>query len=142
MPVRDDKEKIRSLIENTDTSITANIEENYIVTTEDKIRILYDEYNEVVKETGTPVGLSGILITLIISDITCDFKAIWIFSSDLVKAVFLVATVLFAILTIRSGWRYYTNREKLKFGFFINQLKGNRISENQSSEKRESHSNN
>lgn len=128
-----DAEKILTLI-NQDSPIAANIEQSYIFTTEDKIRILYDEYNRIKKLSSDALSWLGIFIALLISDITCDFKSFWIFDSYFIRALFAVATALFCFLFLRSLLCWLKNREKLQFSFFINKLRGEENKTMQSSQ--------
>lgn len=126
MPEIDDKEKIRALIENKDISITANIEEKYVVTTEDKIRILYDKYNTSVRVSSNTLAWLGIFITILITDFTCSFKQIWIIPSEIVAGFFYVSTVFLGVATIRSIYVWSKKKKDLEFAFFLNQLKGDK----------------
>ena len=119
-----DTEKILTIVKSTDTTIAANIEESYIFTTEDKVRILYDEYNAIRKVSSDMLSWLGIFITLLISDLTCEFKQFWFFAPSVIRAVFLVSTILFLILFVRGLICWIGNKNKLKFNFFIDQLKG------------------
>lgn len=119
-----DTEKILTIVKSTDTTIAANIEESYIFTTEDKVRILYDEYNAIRKVSSDMLSWLGIFITLLISDLTCEFKQFWFFEPSVIRAVFLVSTILFLILFVRGLICWIGNKNKLKFNFFIDQLKG------------------
>lgn len=121
-----DTERILTIVNSSDTSIAANIDQNYIFTTEDKVRILYDEYNKVRKLSSDAIGWLGIFLTLLISDLTCDFNPFWIFSSEVISAVFLVSTILFFCLFVRSGYYWLRNKDKLEFPFFLEKIKGNK----------------
>ena len=119
-----DAVKILTIVNNSDAQISANIEESYIFTTEDKVRILYDEYNAIRKLSSDTMSWLGIFLALLITDLTCSFKTIWIFDSSIIQAVFFVSTVVFFILLARSFYSWMKNRDRLKFSFFIEQLKG------------------
>lgn len=119
-----DAVKILTIVNNSDAQISANIEESYIFTTEDKVRILYDEYNAIRKLSSDTMSWLGIFLALLIADLTCSFKTIWIFDSSIIQAVFFVSTVVFFILLARSFYSWMKNRDRLKFNFFIEQLKG------------------
>ena len=116
--------KMRTIIENWD-AVSANIDESYIVTTEDKAKLLYKEVNEVAGIKGVALGWLGILVTLIIADLTCDFKSIWKLSSECVRAIFIVGTVVIFVLLIGTGKKWFNNKNKLEYDFFIQQLRGN-----------------
>lgn len=123
-----DTEKILTILNSSDASIATNIDQSYIFTTEDKVRILYDEYNRIRKQSSDTLSWLGIFLTLLITDFTCDFKTIWFLSSDLLKAIFIVATVLFFCLFCYSAKCWYTNKEKMDYPYFLEKLKGERDS--------------
>ena len=122
---RNSRAKIQALIENDEASISANIEEQYVITTEDKIRILYDEYNKAVKESGNVLAWLGILLSLIITDVTCTFKNVWIFKDYHIQSFFYISTLVCGFLFLWSLGAYLKNRTKLTFSFFIQKIKGN-----------------
>lgn len=117
-------EEIRSVLTNPVVSISANVEEKYIVTTEDKVRILYDEYNSIRKITSDALGWLGVFITLLITDITCSFKSFWFLSANMVQAMFYWGTIITLFLFGKSEYTRIKNNNKLKFEFFIDRIKG------------------
>lgn len=122
---KNNAEKIRTIIDSTDIeSLSANIEQNYIFTTEDKVRILYDEYSTASKSSGNIFGWLGIFITLLASDITCQFNSILKIDAATVAAIFYVCTVISFAFLIKSIVNWFKNKEKLSFNFFIKKLKG------------------
>ena len=124
---RDISEDIRTAINNLNpaVSVSTNIGENYIVTTEDKARILYYEYNEAKKKSSDALALFGIFMTLLVADVTCEFNAFWVFDANTVKAVFYVSTVFFLFLFGRAIFFWKKYKYKLQFDFFIKELQGN-----------------
>ena len=115
---------IQTLINREDVSISANIEEKYIVTTEDKIKLLYIEYNEAKKYSGIFLSVVGIFITIIISLLTCNFHDVSFMHSGTIKGVFIVAAVFGFVACIISAIQWYKNRERLKYTYFIGKIKG------------------
>lgn len=107
-----------------DNSIVTNVQTTYIVTTEDKVKLLYKEYNEAQEKSNNMFSWFGILVALLIADITCDFKDISFIKAHTVSSFFNFATIICAILFLRSLFYWWKNRKKIEFEFFINQLKG------------------
>lgn len=122
---KNNKAKIQTFIGREEVSIVANIEENCILTTEDKIKILYNEYNEARKYSGEFWTFLGLFIALLTSILTCDFKSILGLSESIVEAMFIVATVIAFILTMVALFQWIKNHKKLKFEYFIKQIQGN-----------------
>ena len=126
---KDNKTKIQTVIDRNGVSLAANIDENYIFTTEDKIQILYDEYTKVRKGSGDFWTCFGIFLTLFITMITCDFKAVFFIDTPTIRAIFIIsmlASVGFCVYFV-LGW--IKNREKLKFDYFIKKIKGDETDE-------------
>ena len=124
---KNSKAKIQSLIGRDDVSIVTNIEENYILTTEDKIRILYNDYKEVRKYPSEFWTFLGIFIALLTSVLTCDFKSVLGLSEAVIESAYVLASALTFFLTIKSAAQWIMNRKKMSFEYFINQVRGNGV---------------
>ena len=118
------KAKIQTFIGRDDVSVVANIEENYIFTTEDKIQILYEKYNQARKSADDFWTCFGIFLTLAITLFTCDFKPFFFIDAPTVKAMFILSTIVAFILCIVFAVGWFNKRKKLKFEYFISQIKG------------------
>lgn len=99
---KDNKAEIQTIIERTNANIAVNVEENYIFTTEDKVKILYDEYNSARKYSGDFLALLGIFLSLLISILTCEFKDLPFMNAAVVEAAFFLATIISLFLCIYS----------------------------------------
>ena len=76
-----------------DSKIHTNLAQEVVVTTEDKIRICLISYlNRIGKKNGW-IAPSGILLTIIITLLTSQFKDFY-FSADTWTAVFIIAALL------------------------------------------------
>lgn len=118
------KEKIQTIMDRSDSNISVNVEENYIFTTEDKIRILYEEYNSARKYSGDFLAYLGIFLSIMISLVTCEFKDIFFIDAATIKAIFIIALLLSLIGCISVGISWYRNKDKLTFNYFIKKLQG------------------
>ena len=126
---RNSKAKIQTCIGRDDVSVVANIEENYIFTTEDKIQILYEKYNQARKSTGDFWTCFGIFITLAVTLVTCDFKSFFFVDSSTVRAMFILSTIAAFVSCILFAIGWFNNRKKLKFEYFMSQIKGENVDE-------------
>lgn len=126
---RNNKAKIQTFIERDDVSIVANIEENCILTTEDKIKISYNEYNEARKYSGEFCTFGGLFIALLTAIVTSDFKSVFGVPPNVVEATFILATALSFVLTIWALIQWIRHHKKLSFEYFINQIRGNNVDE-------------
>ena len=123
--VKNNKAKIQTFIGRDDVSVVANIEENCILTTEDKIKILYNEYNEARKYSGEFWTFLGLFIALLTTIVTCDFKPVLGLSEAVVEAAFILATGASLGLTIWALVQWIRHHKKLSFEYFIDQIRGN-----------------
>ena len=126
---KNNKAKIQTFIGREDVSVVANIEENCILTTEDKIKILYNEYNEARKYSGEFWTYFGLFVALLTSIVTCDFKSVMGLSESVVEAVFVLSAVLAFGLTIWSSIQWIRHHKKLSFEYFIERIRGNNSDE-------------
>ena len=117
-------EEIMPIIGNSIVSVSKNVEQNCIITTEDKLHLIFDEYNNAKKQSSNALAWLGILITLIIADFTCSFRSIWFLDDATVRAVFYLSTFIVFCLFFRSGITYLKNKKKLSFSYFISKIKG------------------
>ena len=122
---KNNKAKIQTFIDRDDVSIVANIEQNCILTTEDKIKILYNEYNEARKYSGEFWTFLSLFLALFTTVLTCDFKPFWVFSESVVEATYVFATATTLALTLVSLVKWIINHKKLSFEYFITQIRGN-----------------
>ena len=126
---KDNKTQIQTVINRNDVSVTANIEENYIFTTEDKIQILYEKYKQARKSDGDFWTCFGIFLTLAITLFTCEFKQFLFIDAPTVRATFILSTLVAFVLCIVFAVGWFNNRKKLKFEYFISQIKGENANE-------------
>lgn len=124
MAKKNDKNAIQSVIQREDAKVSANIEEQYIFTTEDKIRILYDEYNSARKYSDSIASQLGVTLTLLISLFTCDFKTVFGIKAEYICAFFIFATGLSLFILVYTIIHYWRNRHKLTFDYFFRKIQG------------------
>lgn len=121
---QDVKNQIKTVIDQEGSLVSANITESYIFTTKDKVRILYDEYSSALKSSSGIGSNLGMVITLIITLCTCDFKDFWLFDATTMRAGVICLLIVFSFLTVKSICGRISNRKKLTFSYFYNQLQG------------------
>ena len=122
---KNNKAKIQTFIGRDDVSVVANIEENCILTTEDKIKIVYNEYSEARIYSGEFWTFLGLFVAFLTSILTCDFKSVLGVSESVIEAVFILATAISLFLTIWALVQWIINHKKLSFEYFISQIRGN-----------------
>ena len=121
--------EIKQLLYNLDeNSIVTNVQTTYVITTEDKVRILYDEYSKVRKRTDNMLSWFGVFLTLFITDITCDFKDFYSIHAQTVTAFFYFCTFACAIFLVWRLIYWFKHKHELEFDYFFNKLKGGNLS--------------
>lgn len=121
---QDVKNQIITVIDQEGSVVSANIRESYIFTTKDKVRILYDEYSNALKTSKGIGSYFSMVVTLIITLCTCDFKNFWVFDATTMRSIIICLLLVFMFLTIRSIYGRIGNKNKLVFSYFFNQLRG------------------
>ena len=119
-------DKIQPIIGNPIVKVSKNVGQNCIITTEDKVRIIFDDYNNARKASSNALSWLGIFVALFVADLTCTFRQVLFFDASTVRAMFYILTLLFFCFFIKSGTSYLKNKEKLSFEFFIKRIKGER----------------
>ena len=122
---QDAKALITAILDNSEYPVSANIKTNYIVTTEDKAKLIYRETESARKVAGNTLSWFGVFLSLFIADLTCaQFNGFFGVSATIVQAMFYVATAVIFGFFIRSAIIWWGNREKLTIEYFVGSLKG------------------
>lgn len=122
---QDAKALITAIMNNSEYPVSANVKTNYIVTTEDKAKLIYRETENARKVTGNTLSWFGAFLSLLIADLTCaQFNGFFGISATIVQAMFYVATVVVFGFFIRSALIWWSNRNKLTIEYFVDSLKG------------------
>lgn len=103
--------------------ICKNTSEKLIAITESKARLVYHEYANAPTKSAIFTNL-GLAVAFITPIITSDFKELWIISSDTMRAIFAVLSVLFAIKTATATIKYFKHGTSLNEENFVRALKG------------------
>ena len=121
---QDVRNQIKTVIDQDGNIVSANITENYIFTTKDKVKILYDEYSDALKKSAGIASYLSMVLTLIITLCTCDFKDFLFFDAATMRAIVICLLIVFVVLSVKSICERIYNRKKLTFTYFYNQLQG------------------
>lgn len=104
-------------------TVHKNINQNVIVTTEDKVKICLMENQNVLTSKNEWAAPFGILISLLATIMTTTFKDTFGFSADTLKAVFIITIILsggWLLKALKQIWDY---RDKGNIQNIINYLK-------------------
>jgi hypothetical protein len=105
------------------STIYKNVNQDIIITTEDKIKLVLMNTREVLtakREWWTPLGL---LLTFIATLVTTEFKATMGLSKDTWLAIFIILTFLCVLWLIRALYKLYKNRKQDNLEAIIKKIK-------------------
>lgn len=108
---------------NKNSTITANIEQEYIVTTYDKVKLILIEYEDNKKLANEWWTYLGMALSFFLPILTAEFNDFWIFSAATLEALFLVLSFAFGGLTLISAIRRIKNRKKISIEYCANKIK-------------------
>ena len=81
----------------------SNVKSSLIEITEDKLNIIVNKYSNQLRKTRDWVGYSSILVTILLSLLTCDFNNNFLgISSDIWYALFVIGFIVSAFLLLIS----------------------------------------
>lgn len=108
---------------NKKSTITANVEQEYIVTTYDKVKLVLIEYENNKKLANEWWTYLGMALSFFLPIITAEFNEFWIFSAATLEALFLVLSFVFGGLTLVSIIRRIKNGKKITIEYCVNKIK-------------------
>ena len=82
--------------------VHTNITQEMLVTTEDKIRLCLIEYKDGLRSQTDWIAPAGILIALVTALIAADFRQFLGISSEVWRALFIIGSVIMALLFLRA----------------------------------------
>ena len=109
----------------TEDNLYNNSKENYILINESKAKLIYEKHVKNSLHGSLSLTFLGLFISLLITFFTCEFKDIFGISNSsyYVYAVFLIATILFGILTVVFFISWILHRKNKNAKAFIDALK-------------------
>lgn len=92
------------------STITTNVEQKYIITTSDKIKLILIDWEKRKKVATEWWSYLGMALSFIIPLFTADFKDFLGFSAEALKALFVFLSAIFSIMTfvalVRRIWNH------------------------------------
>lgn len=122
----------KELIKNLKVHTSTNLDQEVIITTEDKVRISLMKYLNKMGKKDSWVAPGGILLTIVITLLTTNFKTFY-FSADTWTAVFIIAGIISLIWLVYCLKNIFVSVEmdevidELKEGSPVKKDKGNYI---------------
>lgn len=107
---------------NKQSTITTNVEQKYIVTTKDKLKLTLIDWEKSKKMASEWWTYLGMALSFIIPLFTADFQAFWIFSAEILRALFVIMSAIFGVITVIAVIRRIINRRKISIDHCVNQI--------------------
>lgn len=105
-----------------DSTIATNVEQKYIVTTYDKIKLIlidWEKSKKVATEWWTYLGMTLSFLTPIF---TAEFKDFLGLSADFLKSLFIILSLVFGILTVVAIFRRILNRKEISIDSCVSKI--------------------
>jgi len=101
-----------------------NVGQDFITTTEDKIRLCLIEYQNILKLRNDWIAPAGILMALIATLVVAtDFKEFLNISPEGWKTIFIIGMIMSFLILLRSLYYIYINRKNNGIETIIQKLK-------------------
>ena len=113
---------IKSIIEDSKKIILSNSEQKFIMTTEDKLHLAFNESLSEHKYISRIFNGISIFLAFLIPLLTSTFNDFPGLSSDVLKGIFIAVCVISAIYIIFNIVQAVIHRKDYKFGNFVNRI--------------------
>lgn len=111
---------------NENSTVTTNVEQEYIVTTCDKVRLILIECEENKKLAASWWTYLGMAFSFVCPLFTAEFQPFLFFSADEIKGFFIFMSILFSILTSVGVYRRIANRKKITIEYCVDRIKNSK----------------
>lgn len=98
-----------------------NTNQEWIVTTKDKLRIVLMESEKTIGEKKSWVAPLGLFITTLIALVSADFKK-WIFSADVWCAIFVIVCAISGVFALTYGIKAVKNSKSGNIDSIIDKI--------------------
>lgn len=105
------------------STLTTNVQQDCIVTTYDKIKLVLIEYEGNKKFAQRWWEYLGMMISFVLPCFTADFKPFLCFSAEFLNSFFIIMSILFAFLAVFSVFRRIKNDKKITIDYCANRIK-------------------
>lgn len=102
--------------------VKANIKQEYIVTTDDKLRLVLIEWENNKKSTEMWWTYLAMMLSFLFPCFTAEFKPFMSISAETLEAVSLGLSLFFLVLTFVSVYKIIKNRNKFSIDYCIERI--------------------
>lgn len=92
-------------------TLYTNLKQDVFCSTKDKLLLMLRNFRDAVECKQQVATYGSSVLTLLITLVTSDTKAVLGLSAEVWKAAFVIALIICIVLTIRSGWQVFKTRK-------------------------------
>ena len=111
---------------NKNSTVTANVEQEYIITTYDKVKLILIECEENKKLATSWWTYLGMMLSFLFPLFTAEFQPFLFFSADAIKGIFISMSVFFGIITLIAVIKRFNNRKKITIDYCVDKIKNSK----------------
>lgn len=108
---------------NDSSSLTSNVQQNYIITTYDKLRLALIEYEENRKLSMNWWSYLAMTLSFALPCFSSEFHSFLFLSASQVESFFVIMTILLFGLTIISVIKRFRNRKMITIEYCVNLIR-------------------
>lgn len=110
---------------NKKSTITTNVEQEYIVITYDKIKLILFECENYKKLASSWWSYLGMTISFLFPCFTAEFKPFFGVDGKIIESIFILMSIFWGAVTIVSLIRRISNRKKISIEYCADRIKNN-----------------
>ena len=110
---------------NKKSTITTNVEQEYIVITYDKLKLILLECENHKKLSSSWWSYLGMTISFLFPCFTAEFKSILGLDAKAIESLFILMSIFWGCITLVSLVRRIVNRKKISIGYCADRIKNN-----------------
>ena len=115
-------DKLTAIVGSSQKIIVSNSNEKYVVTTEDKLHLAYNEAVAERKYVQRIFTFFSIMLAFLIPVLTTRFEDILFFSGETICGFFLAIVFVCVIIIIYNAILAFKNRKDYSFDFFVKKV--------------------
>ena len=116
------EERMIALIGNNEKIILSNSNEKYVITTEDKLHLAFNDFIVGRKDVSRIFSSLSILLAFLIPILTSSFNDIAFLSADTIKGLFICISMVSFVVMCYSIILGIKNRKKRSFNCFMSKV--------------------
>lgn len=111
---------------NKNSTVTTNIEQEYIITTYDKVKLILIECEENKKLATSWWTYLGMLLSFLFPLFTAEFQPFLFLSADIIKSIFILMSVFLSVATFAAIIKRILNHKKISIEYCVDKIKNSK----------------